>query len=212
MKSDSLPGIMFTAVGLIVLIAEVYNIRRLTTKKRRCTMRVQGQVVDCYPDALPLPIVEYTVNGVMYRVRGPEFKVFKNDRRGRGRNTQNGANSLDLFSSRQTGLEGATRETLPQSVTVYQPQVGYGDIPSIVGAVGDAELMKQRVSEVASRVSNPLLKLYPVGSAVDVYYDPSNPELAYVQRPLNVHTVDYVAIAIALLIGIAGVAMTVMSL
>ena len=64
MRSDSLPGIMFTAVGLIVLIAEVYNIRRLTTKKRRCTMRVQGQVVDYYPDALPLPIVEYTVNGV----------------------------------------------------------------------------------------------------------------------------------------------------
>ncbi len=90
-------------------------------------MRVQGQVVDYYPDALPLPIVEYTVNGVVYRVRGPEFKAFKNDRRGRGRNTQNGADSLDLFSRRQTGLEGATRKTLPQSVTVYQPQVGYDD-------------------------------------------------------------------------------------
>ena len=84
MRSDSLPGIMFTAVGLIVLIAEVYNIRRLTTKKRRCTMRVQGQVVDYYPDALPLPIVECTVNGVVYRVRGPESRCLRTTDEGEG--------------------------------------------------------------------------------------------------------------------------------
>ena len=34
-------------------------------------------------------------------------------------------------------------------------------------------------------VKNPLVELYPVGSEIDVYYNPDNPKLAYVLRYCN---------------------------
>lgn len=34
-------------------------------------------------------------------------------------------------------------------------------------------------------VKNPLVELYPIGSEIDVYYNPDNPKLAYVLRYCN---------------------------
>ena len=46
-------------------------------------------------------------------------------------------------------------------------------------------IIKQKVNSFISIYKNPMEKIYPIGSEIDVYYDESNPRLAYVLRYCN---------------------------
>lgn len=46
-------------------------------------------------------------------------------------------------------------------------------------------IIKQSTNAMISKMKNPMSELYPVGSQVDIYYNPDNPKLAYVLRYLN---------------------------
>lgn len=210
MSENILLGVILASIGLMTFTAEVYWICSLIRKKRRCTTLVQGWVVDYYPNALPLPIVEYTVGGASYRVKGPEFRIFTSRRP--LRNQRNGISFLNLFSRRRTGLDGVTRETLPQKVTVYGLPTDRAGMFKVARSIGDADAMKQQVAEIASHINNPLSELYPIGSTANVYYDPSKPDLAYVQRPLGILAVDYFAIIIAAAMSATGIAILVFGL
>ena len=190
MSENILLGVILASIGLMTFTAEVYWIYSLIRKKRRCTTLVQGRVVDYYPNALPLPI--------------PEFRIFTSRRP--LRNQRNGISFLNLFSRRRTGLEGVTRETLPQKVTVYGLPTDRAGMFRVARSIGDADAMRQQVAEIASHINNPLSELYPIGSTANVYYDPSKPDLAYVQRPLGILAVDYFAIIIAAAMSAAGIA------
>lgn len=165
-------------------------------------MHTQGQVVDCHYDNLPMPVVEFIVNGTPHQVKGPEFKVSVINPEQNDQN--NNLNLQDLFSRHRTGLEGATRDILPQKVTVYCHPLGATDIANIAGAIDSADALKQQAAQIASR-NNPLSALYPIGSTADVYYDSNNPELAYVQWPLGVSAFDYVVIAVGVILCIVGI-------
>ena len=44
----------------------------------------------------------------------------------------------------------------------------------------------------------------------DVYYDPADPDFAYVQRSLGVTVMDYLGIFIGIMFGVAGILMFVL--
>lgn len=46
-------------------------------------------------------------------------------------------------------------------------------------------IIKQKVNSFISIYKNPMEKMYPLGSEVDVYYDESNPKIAYVLKYCN---------------------------
>ena len=46
-------------------------------------------------------------------------------------------------------------------------------------------IIKQKVNSFISIYKNPMEKIYPIGSEIDVYYDENNPKLAYVLRYCN---------------------------
>ena len=207
MKKDSIWGIVLIAISIFLIIVEIRTIRRQGKQKRQCTMHTQGQVIDYYYGDLPLPIVEYVVNGTPHRVKGPEFKVSIYDPR--DHDGKSNISLSDLFSRRRTGLEGATRETLPTSVTVYKAPLGAVDVAGIIGSIGDADALKQQATQIATR-DNPLSALYPIGSMADVYYDPADPDFAYVQRSLGVTVMDYIGIFIGIMFGVAGILMFVL--
>ena len=46
-------------------------------------------------------------------------------------------------------------------------------------------IIKQKVNSFIRIYKNPMEKIYPIGSEIDVYYDESNPRLAYVLRYCN---------------------------
>ena len=46
-------------------------------------------------------------------------------------------------------------------------------------------IIKQKVNSFIRIYKNPMEKIYPIGSEIDVYYDESNPKLAYVLRYCN---------------------------
>lgn len=46
-------------------------------------------------------------------------------------------------------------------------------------------IIKQKVNSFIRIYKNPMEKIYPIGSEIDVYYDESNPKLAYVLRYIN---------------------------
>lgn len=54
-------------------------------------------------------------------------------------------------------------------------------------------------NSVAGLTESPLLELYPIGSEVDVFYNPAKPKMAYVQRFVRPHKGLYTVI---LLIGV----------
>lgn len=209
MEDKSVVSLLLIGMGIILVAIEAYNMQRQNKLKRQCTAHVQGQVIDYRHDKdLPLPVVQYVVNGVPHNVVGPEFKVSVYNP---SDNNENRLNVSELLSRHRTGLEGATRETLPRKVTVYKKPVGATDVVNVLGSIGNPEALQQNVAQVATR-DNPLLALYPIGSLADVYYDPSNPDLAYVQRPLGVTTIDYVLTAVGAIMAIIGIVMLVMSL
>ena len=193
---------------MILAAIEVYNMQRQNKLKRQCTAHVQGQVIDYSHGDLPLPIVEYVVNGVPHHVSGPEFKVSVYDPSDKD---ENRLNASEILSRHRTGLEGATRETLPRKVTVYKQPLGATDVANLIGSIGNVDALKQQAGQIASR-DNPLSALYPIGSVADVYYDPNDPDLAYVQRALGVTTMDYVLLIVGAIVGIVGIVMLVMSL
>lgn len=123
--------------------------------KKRCTQHVVGQVVR-------YSSIQYGGNHiplVKYRVEGREYKVagpkFK-----WGRTKTVSTPFVDPHSAIESNLN--TREDLPDvlKVTIHK-------------------------NSMVSVTESPLLKLYPVGSSVDVYYNPKKPKDAYVQRPIG---------------------------
>lgn len=70
MGKDGIWGIVLIAISIFLIIVEIRTIRRQGKQKRQCTMHTQGQVIDYYYGDLPLPIVEYVVNGAPHRVKG----------------------------------------------------------------------------------------------------------------------------------------------
>lgn len=66
------------------------------------------------------------------------------------------------------------------------------DLPSVLK-------LNLRQNSLAGLTESPLLELYPIGSEVDVFYNPAKPKMAYVQRFVRPHKGLYTVI---LLIGI----------
>lgn len=66
------------------------------------------------------------------------------------------------------------------------------DIPSVLK-------LNLRQNSLASLTESPLLELYPIGSEVDVFYNPRKPKMAYVQRFARPQKVLY---TIVLLLGL----------
>lgn len=63
----------------------------------------------------------------------------------------------------------------------------------------DVLKLNLRQNSIASLTESPLLELYPIGSQVDVFYNPRKPKMAYVQRFPRPQKVLY---TIVLLLGI----------
>ena len=66
------------------------------------------------------------------------------------------------------------------------------DLPSVLK-------LNLRQNSLAGLTESPLLELYPIGSQADVFYNPRNPKMAYVQRFARPQKVLY---TIVLLLGL----------
>ena len=66
------------------------------------------------------------------------------------------------------------------------------DLPSVLK-------LNLRQNSIAGLTESPLLELYPIGSEVDVFYNPRKPQMAYVQRFARPQKVLY---TIVLLLGL----------
>lgn len=129
----------------------IFDIRKMK-KDKRCsnyiTGRVTGVSVAKYA-GLHIPLVEYSVNGKLYKVAGPKFR------------SGSVVSVSTPFASPTAQIETnlTTKENLPLHLKV-----------------------KMKKNSFVSVEQSPLFQLYPIGSEVDVFYNPKKPKESFVQR------------------------------
>ncbi len=121
-------------------------------KEKRCTAHAKGRITRYSAvsyGGIHLPVVEYKVDGIVYKITGPKFRSV-------------------LKTVKRTPLDspGARMET---NLTTR-------------GALPDRLVVKIFANSLVNAGLSPLLQLYPIGSAADVYYNPSRPRDAFVER------------------------------
>lgn len=148
-------GIYLLAFAIVLWILTYVLFIRNINLGKHCTKHVLGRVTR-------YSSIQYGgmhIPLVKYRVDGKEYKKagpkFK-----WGKTKTVSTPVSDPYSVVESNLH--TREDLPDvlEVTVHK-------------------------NSMASFTESPLLKLYPIGSSVDVYYNPKKPKVAYVQRPID---------------------------
>lgn len=139
----------FAAATLLVWYFFSYKKRKVEVK---CTEKTIGKVIrysrGLYND-IHLPVVEYSVDNISYKVVGPKFK-------GTIKKTIS-----NPFNNAESEIESnlTTRDNLPETLK-----------------------LNIKKNTIVSITKSPLFKLYPIGSEVEVYYNPNKPKMSYVQR------------------------------
>lgn len=140
-------GILLTIGGSILLFLSFKLYYKYLIQEKRCTTKTKGIIkkysVASYGDAgIHLPIVYYVINGKEYKVKGPEYKLYK---------------------------------TISKSSPFSDNSMDYSENNQIL-------TIKRIKHSNITIMKDPIYELYPLHSEIDVYYDPTNPKLAYVLR------------------------------
>lgn len=143
-------------------------------KGDRCGVRTMGKVIGSsaiHYGGIPIPLVEYVVDGKVYKVAGPKFR------------SGVAVRISTPFGSPEAQVETnlTTRENLPLRLKV-----------------------KMQRNSFVSGYQSPLFQLYPLGSAVDVFYNPKKPKEAFVQRYEGVSKWLFILLLIVSLVLTAG--------
>lgn len=145
-------GIYVLVFGIGTLIVWYFFSPKKKQMKKKCTMKITGKIIS-YSNVLYGGI---SLPVVSYAVNNVVYKVVGPKFKSYVVKTiSNPFNKVE--SSIESNL--TTREELPQTLK-----------------------MTIRRNGLVSFTKSPLQDLYPVGSDVDVYYNPSNPKMSYVQR------------------------------
>jgi len=139
-------------IALIFFIIALCFKMSVVNKRDRCSEMIKGRVAGYSKaaycdDYVRLPVVEYTVDDVTYKITGPQYN----------------------FSSS----------------TISTPFVKETDCEYTEDIYSQVFRMKIRMNSFGGVIHNPMTKLFPVGSEVEVYYDPMKPKRAYVLRLLE---------------------------
>ena len=144
---------MLIGVGsLVCWLATYFFVIRNMNKPNRCVSRTNGKVIR-------YSSINYSgihIPLVSYQVDGKEYRIAGPKFKGSMVKT-----SSTPFEDTETEMETnlTTREELP-----------------------DFLIVRARQNSFLSMTYSPLLALYPIGSDVDVYYNPKKPKDAFVQR------------------------------
>ena len=174
-------GVFALAWAVVCAVCWYVFVLSKARRGKRCTEHVDGQVVG----ASDAHRGEVQLPIVEYTVDDATLRVVGPKFR-KTFTTVLPVGSENVESGYETNL--TSREDLPQDLCISMP----------AGSIGKLAL-------------SPLAGLYPVGSTVDVYYNPKKPRDAYVQRPdgsaqglsllLGAFTVGLLAVALVLLCG-----------
>ena len=142
--------LVFGSVGVCFLTVALCVWLSVRSKCERCSRVVPGKVVrysaasygEC---GVHLPVVEYEIDGTVYRKTGPKY-------------------SFTSVSISSPFIKENTRE---YSTDIYAQNFK----------------VKTRTNSFAGVIRNPMNELFPLGSEIEVHYDPRKPKRAYVLRP-----------------------------
>lgn len=148
-------GLYMLVWSIVILLVWYFLSYKKIKDKGKCTEKTVGKIIGyskvLYND-IGLPVVEYSVGNISYKVVGPKFKATI-------------VKTISTpFNKTESQIESnlTTRDDLPDTLK-----------------------LKVECNSNINITKSPLLDLYPIGSEVDVYYNPIKPKMAYVQRAVK---------------------------